>query len=242
MMEMLVEISDVVINFADESNTLNMCATNCIGAQVLSELCAQSNKRLIHISNYSVYGGYSIHPSREEELLVPRTPHAASKVAADELVIGYSEGRDLQSIIVRLVTAYGPNEKPNTGVANIITSAILGKDITVPNGNYEFMYVQDQCAVIDKILHSNKKTRIYNIGSGFRCGMLEISHIVKKALQSNCDVNVERISHPVQHGVSSDRAVFELGKYPVTYLKDGLMRTINWYLSNKAWWKDMIKE
>lgn len=234
MMEMLIEWADVIINMSSSNEPKTMNESNCAGTQTILNLLSNNPKRYIHVSDYIVYGGYSIHPNMEADLLKPQGAYAGSKAASDQLVLGYSEEYDIHATIVRLTDSYGPFLPLNHGIGAIVSNIIDDSEVTVINGNYEFTYVLDQCYFLDKVIHSNKKTKIYNMGSGHRASFSEIAFQVKKALKKDSIIRVERVVKPIQYGVASDRALMELGKLPITSLKDGLARTINWYLGLKG--------
>ena len=242
VMDLLVEESDLIINFADEKHEINMSTTNSIGVQNIMEIISKldTKKRFIHIGDYSVYGGYSIHPSREEDILKPISPHAASRASADLLVNAYNHSNDIPTSIIRFSSIYGGYQSPKAYIPNMIISMIKDEEFCVPNGNYELMHVLDQCRIIDKVIHSSRKFSTLNAGSGYRCSMTEVAHIIRKILKKDCPIIVDRISKPIQHGVSSDRAMFELGKYKAIDINDGLAQTIKWYISNVDWWRNLI--
>jgi dTDP-glucose 4,6-dehydratase len=239
--ELLVENADIVVNFANSRNPLDMVSTNCEGVQILLESIAKSKTKLLHISDYSVYGGYGIHPHREDSLLSPNCPQHASQAAGDILVQGYNKNYNLASTIIRLVTPYGPFGNPkNNHVSKAIADAILEKPITIPNGSYEFMSVEDQCKAIDRIMHSKNHAPILNVGSGHRHNMTEIAHMIQKELGHKGNIIVERSTPPVQYGIDSSRAIHDIGNYPTIDIKKGIKNTVRWYKSNMSWWKDLI--
>jgi dTDP-glucose 4,6-dehydratase len=238
LIDILVEESDMVINFADDKSFPNINVTNCIGVQNIMEsiLRSSKSKRVVHVGDYTVYGGYSIHPSREEDILKPIHPHAGARASADTIISSYARQYDLQATILRTVSTYGDFQSFTRSIPEAIIKMSEKSEAIVPNGNYELMHVSDLCPLIDKVIHSSRKFNVLNLGSGIRCSMTEVAHAIRKLSNCDCKIKVDRISKPIQHGVSSDRAIFELGKYNCISLMDGLKSTIKWYKNNQHHW------
>lgn len=225
MTGLLAEYADIIVNFANSKDS-----SDCIGAQTLATIASSSGARLIHISDYRVYGGYGIHPPKEEDPLNPITINDGIKAASDMIIQSYIEEHGVDGKIIRIPNSFGPFQSADSPIPSIIKAILEGQDISVPNGEYEFMYSKDVCHAIDLVINSNAKSSILNIGSGVRHSMVEVAHmIISLCGASRTKVSVNRVSKPVRFGISSERAIYELGQYDITPIKAALKETVDWY-------------
>jgi dTDP-glucose 4,6-dehydratase len=144
---------------------------------------AKADFRFLHVSTDEVYGSVNEGTSNENDSLLPNSPYAATKAAADLLVRSYVETYSMDIRITRCVNNYGPNQHPEKFLPMAITNIIEGKKISVYGQGMnirEWISVSDHCLAIESVLTQGKAGEIYNIGSGDRMSNLSVA---KKVLE-----------------------------------------------------------
>src|SRR4030042_2818942 len=185
---------DAVCHFAAESHVDrsikdpgNFIQTNIIGTFNLLELAksrAEKFKIFHHESTDEVYG--SLGPKGyfyEDTPYRPNSPYSASKAASDHLVRAYYKTFGLPVTVSNCSNNYGPYQFPEKLIPLIILNALEGKDLPVYGDGKnvrDWLYVEDHCEAIWKIMKSGRLEETYNIG-----GKAEIQNI--KIVQMICD-------------------------------------------------------
>ena len=135
--------------------------TDVIGTQVVANAVVNNHVELfVHISSSEVYGTALTDPMDEEHPLNPMSPYAAAKAGADRLVYSYIKTYDLPAVIVRPFNNYGPCQYLEMAIPNFIVSALQDKPLTIHgdgNSSRDWMYVEDTCRALDKILHVSRE-------------------------------------------------------------------------------------
>jgi len=252
------EHPDAVINFAAEShvdhsieNPSVFLETNVMGTQVLLDACREYGAIRFHqVSTDEVYGDLPLdRPDlffTEETPLHASSPYSASKAAADLLCGAYQRTYDLPVTISRCSNNYGPYQFPEKLIPLMISNALADKPLPVYGQGLnvrDWIYVEDHCAAIDLIMRKGTIGRTYNIG-----GYNEIKNIdiVKKILsildkpESLITYVADRKGHDMRYAIDPTLIHQELDWQPSTSFKDGLQRTVTWYLEHREWLKDIL--
>ena len=109
----------------------------------------------------------------------------------------------------------------------------------------DWLYVYDHCEAIDIVLHKGKCGEIYNIGGHNEKNNLEITRLIIDAMGENesCIEYVEdRLGHDRRYAISNDKIFSELGWQPAMTFNEGIKITIDWYLNNQKWIKQIEKK
>ena len=242
---------DIVVNFAAESHVdrsiesgRTFASSNFLGTQVLLELALKSGvDKFLQVSTDEVYGSVDEGTSNENDVLLPNSPYAATKAAADLLVRSYVETYSMDIRVTRCVNNYGPNQHPEKFLPMAITNTIEGKKIPVYGQGInirEWISVRDHCLAIESVLKQGKAGEIYNIGTGKRTSNLSLAKKILEIMQvseSSIEFIQDRKGHDLRYAVSSEKIKNELGFRVLTSLDAGLVELIQWYKSNMAWWK-----
>jgi dTDP-glucose 4,6-dehydratase len=242
----LMEVVDVVINFAAESHVDRSIVepqvfikTNVLGTQVLLDAALRHKVKLFYqISTDEVYGAVDLDSAEsftEESPLLPNSPYAASKTSADLLVRAYYRTYGLPVIISRCTNNYGPRQHPEKFIPTVILNALRDEPIPIyGDGLYvrDWIHVLDHCLAIDLILHKGKVGEVYNIGGDNEWANIELAKKIlqitdkpEKLLQSVED----RPGHDRRYTLSSDKLKCELDWNPSLPFDQGLTETIHWY-------------
>ena len=253
------EKPDIVINFAAEShvdrsieNPQVFLETNIIGTSVLMDACRKYNvKRFHQVSTDEVYGDLPLdRPDlffHEDTPLHTSSPYSSSKAAADLLVMAYHRTYGLPITISRCSNNYGPYQFPEKLIPLMIINCLANKSLPVYGEGInvrDWLYVEDHCKAIDLIIHKGKVGEVYNIGGHNEMRNIDIVKLILKELgkdESLIKYVADRKGHDMRYAIDPTKIYNELGWLPETKFNDGIKKTIQWYLKNDQWWKEIIK-
>ena len=196
----------------------------------------------------------------EETPLSPRSPYSSSKTSADLIANAYFHTYDFPINITRCSNNYGPYHLPEKLIPLIIKNILEGKKLPVYGKGEnvrDWLYVEDHAKGIDMVLHKGRLGEVYNIGgfneeSNINIVKLVISLIAQAMndepkyqalLKCNLsDINdnlieyvADRPGHDMRYAMDPTKIATELGWYPETTFKEGIKKTILWYLDNQEW-------
>jgi len=244
---------DVIINFAAESHVDRSIAkpepfltTNVLGTQVLLEAARRfDHEKFIQISTDEVYGSVAKGSFREDDVLRPSSPYAASKAAADMLTHSYFVTYGLPALITRSTNNFGPYQHPEKLIPKLIINAITGKPLPIYGDGKnvrDWLYVVDNCKAIDLVLRKGKGGEVYNVGAGNEKMNLEIAGFILKELgkpKSVIKFANDRPGHDLRYSLNCEK-LKALTWAPKHSFEMALRETINWYKKNKWWWRSLV--
>jgi dTDP-glucose 4,6-dehydratase len=250
----LVSNSDRVINFAAESHvdrsiesSEEFVRTNILGTKVLLDAIRKKpNTKFIQVSTDEVYGSIDSGSWDESFPLKPNSPYAASKAAADLLVLSYQKTYLLDLMISRCCNNYGPNQFPEKIIPLFITNLIQRKKIPVYGDGQnirEWIHVKDHCRGLDLIFENGKPGEIYNLGSGIELKNLELTEKLIDFFGFGPEIIqyvADRLGHDQRYSLNFKKASKDLGYKPEISFESGLTETISWYKDNSNWWKTKV--
>ena len=244
---------DTVINFAAESHVDRSIAgsrefvtTNVLGVQNLLDASKNSGiERFVHVSTDEVYGTIPEGSWPETDPLLPNSPYAASKAAADLLARSYHRTHGLDVRVTRCSNNYGPYQFPEKVIPLFVTNLIEGRKVPVYGSGLnvrDWLHVDDHCQAIHAVLTKGKAGEIYNIGGGLELTNLELTQMILQSFNrgsESIDYVEDRKGHDLRYSVDWTKINRELGYEPQVKFEDGLKNTIQWYRDNEAWWKPL---
>lgn len=249
---------DIIVNFAAEShvdrsieNPEIFLNTNIIGTSVLLDACKKYGiKRYHQVSTDEVYGDLPIdRPDlffTEDTPINPSSPYSASKASADLLVMSYYRTFNLPVTISRCSNNYGPYHFPEKLIPLMILNTLKDKKLPIYGNGMnirDWLYVEDHCSAIDKIIHNGTVGEIYNIGGHNEKTNLEVVKTIIKELGKSEDLIEyvkDRPGHDLRYAIDPSKISRELGWIPETKFEDGIKKTIKWYIDNEDWWSNII--
>ncbi len=252
------EKPEVVVNFAAEShvdrsieNPGVFLQTNVIGTQVLLDACRQFGVERYHqVSTDEVYGDLPLdRPDlffTEQTPLHTSSPYSASKAGADLLCNAYQRTYNLPITISRCSNNYGPYQFPEKLIPLMIANALADKPLPVYGEGLnvrDWLYVEDHCRAIDLILQNGEAGQVYNIGGHNEMRNIDIVKLILKTLgkpESLITFVTDRKGHDMRYAIDPTFIHEKLGWLPETRFADGIQKTIEWYLSHKEWWQEII--
>ena len=253
----------VVVNFAAESHvdrsiidSSPFIKTNVTGTQILGDLSKQYNiTRFLQISTDEVYGDASPNKNFDEpSALQPSSPYAASKAAADLLLLSYFRTYHLPVIITRSSNNFGPYQFPEKLIPLIITKAISGENLPIygaGNQSRDWIYVQDNCEALTQILTDGTNGNIYNISGNHELSNLDMVLTICQILSDKTGIPVDqyynlikhvkdRPGHDIRYSCVNNKIMSEIGWQPKKNFTERLEYTVDWYLSSNEWIQRVI--
>ena len=252
------EKPDVVVNFAAESHVDRsiedpgvFLRTNIIGTQVLMDACNKFGISRFHqVGTDEVYGDLPLdRPDlffTEETPITASSPYSASKASADLLAMAYHRTYGLPVTISRCSNNYGPYQFPEKLIPLMIANATADKPLPVYGEGLnvrDWLYVEDHCRAIDLVIHDGRVGEVYNIGGHNEKANIEVVKIILEQLgkpESLITYVTDRKGHDQRYAIDPTKIHDELGWLPETKFEDGIRKTIQWYLDNEDWWKNII--
>lgn len=256
-----------VVHLAAESHVdrsikdpLSFVKTNVIGTLNLLNAAKENwktnfeGKRFYHISTDEVYGSLG-----EEGLFAethpydPNSPYSASKASSDHFVRAYGETYDLPYVISNCSNNYGPNHFPEKLIPLFINNIINKKPLPVyGDGKYtrDWLFVEDHARAIDLVFHEGKNHETYNIGGFNEWQNIDLVKILCQMMDGKLGRDLgtsvqliayvkDRPGHDLRYAIDASKINKELGWSPSVTFEQGLEKTIDWYLSNEDWLKNV---
>ena len=244
---------DAIINFAAEShvdrsinNPQVFTETNILGVQTLLEAARLSKiKKFVQISTDEVYGSISTGSWLETNPLLPNSPYAASKAAADLLVRAYHKTFGLNVSITRCSNNYGRSQFPEKLIPLIITNLIDNLRIPIYGTGQnvrDWIHVDDHCAAVHSVLFEGLPGESYNIGGGNELTNINLARQILHFLNKDetlLNFVPDRLGHDFRYSVNTEKILSELKFRPKVNIRIGLEKTINWYVENELWWRPL---
>ena len=246
------EHPDIVVNFAAEShvdrsieNPGIFLQTNIIGTSVLMDACRKYGIQRYHqVSTDEVYGDLPLNRPdlffTEETPIHTSSPYSSSKAAADLLVLAYHRTYGLPVTISRCSNNYGPYHFPEKLIPLMIANALADKPLPVYGEGLnvrDWLYVKDHCYGILAVIEKGRVGEVYNLGGHNEKANIEIVKIILDKLgkpESLITHVGDRHGHDQRYAIDPAKANKELGWGPTTMFKDGIVLTIDWYLSEEG--------
>ena len=250
----LVAEADMIVNFAAESHVdrsimggAEFVHTNFNGTYELLESAKEHGVERFHqISTDEVYGSIDEGAWTEEWPLAPRNPYSATKASAELLVRSYHITHGLPVVTTRASNNIGPYQYPEKRVPLYITNALDDQPLPIYGDGSQVrdhLFVEDHCAAIDLVLHAGADGEVYNVGGENDATGLEGARLIVERLGKDeglLQFVGDRTGHDQRYALDSSK-VAALGWKPASDFRAAMQRTIDWYVANQTWWRE-IKE
>jgi len=258
---------DDVIHLAAESHVdrsitdpLIFAKTNILGTMILLNAFKElhknnwEGKRFYHVSTDEVYGSLGETGLFEETTPYdPNSPYSASKASSDHFVRAYGETYSMPYVITNCSNNYGQHQFPEKLIPLFINNILNHKPLPVyGDGNYtrDWLYVIDHAIAIDLVFHNGQNHETYNIGGFNELKNIELVKLLCQQMDAKLDNKVgtseklitfvkDRPGHDLRYAIDASKINNELGWSPTVTFEEGLSKTIDWYLSNEEWLKNV---
>ncbi len=245
---------DTIVHFAAETHVdrsiasaLPFIETNVKGTLSLLEAVRKfPHIHFHHISTDEVYGSLGESGSfSEKSPYRPNSPYSASKAASDHLVRAFAQTYGLSTTISHCSNNYGPCQNIEKFIPLMIHNCLRKKTLPVygrGSNIRDWLYVDDHAAAIWRILQEGKKGQTYDIGGNTELSNLELLHLIielivpEKPSQLHHLIHFveDRPGHDFRYAIDTTKIETELDWKPKISLRDGLLRTIKWYILASA--------
>jgi dTDP-glucose 4,6-dehydratase len=208
--------------------------------------------RFLHVSTDEVYGTLSPTdpPFAETKNYEPNSPYSASKAASDHLVRAWHHTYGLPVLTTNCSNNYGPYHFPEKLIPLVLLNALSGKPLPIYGDGQQvrdWLYVQDHCRAIARVLEAGRVGETYNIGGWNEKPNLEVVNTlcaVLDELKPRVDGKryaeqityvKDRPGHDRRYAIDARKIERELGWKPQETFETGIRKTVEWYLANQVW-------
>ena len=250
----LISESDIVINFAAESHVDRSILdakpfmdSNIIGVYNILEQIKLHKKRLIQISTDEVFGSLENESADEKFKLNSSSPYASSKASAELIVNSYVKTYECDCIITRCTNNYGPHQFPEKLIPKTLLLAENNKKIPIYGTGKnirDWIHVDDHCNAIIDVLHKGKSGESYNISANNEIDNITIVKKILSLMDKSEDLIEfveDRPGHDFRYSLDSSKIRTSLNWSSKINFDKGIQKTIDWYLKNQEWWKNIEK-
>jgi dTDP-glucose 4,6-dehydratase len=243
---------DAVMHFASPASPPEYLAypfetldAGSLGTRRMLDLAKTTGARFLVASTSEIYGEPLVHPQRESywgnvNSVGPRAVYDEAKRFAETLTMTYHRELGVNTGIVRIFNTYGPRLRAADGrvVSNFIVQAMENRPLTVYGDGGQtrsYTYVEDEVRGILALLDSNL-TGPVNIGNPNECTVLELARLVIEITGSESSLVYEPLptDDPTRRQPDISLAREHLAWEPTVALRDGLIRTHEWFLKERA--------
>ncbi|MEQ9451349.1 MAG: dTDP-glucose 4,6-dehydratase [Pseudomonadales bacterium] len=215
----------------------------------------QDQFRFHHVSTDEVYGDLEGPDSYfvETTPYMPSSPYSASKAGSDHLVRAWWRTYGLPVIITNCSNNYGPYQFPEKLIPHMILSALAEKPLPVYGSGEQvrdWLYVDDHVTALHLALTQGSPGETYNIGGhnehtnihvvGAICDLLREILDNGKNYRSLITHVTDRQGHDKRYAIDASKLQASLGWVPAESFESGLKKTVEWYLANRTWWRNIL--
>lgn len=240
---------DRSINSPDEFIQTNVVGTYSL-LQAARKIWIQeadiNRHRFHHISTDEVFGSLEKNSPSFSELTAynPRSPYSASKASSDHLVQAYYHTYGLNVTISNCSNNYGPYQHQEKLIPTIIYACLKQKPIPIYNDGSnirDWLYVEDHCHAIDLIIRRGTPGENYNIGANTEYSNYHLTQLLCEIIAEQLKKPVtdylkliqfvdDRPGHDFRYAINSEKIKKQLGWQPIYQMREGLKKTVQWYL------------
>ena len=254
-----------VFHFAAETHVDNsikdvtpFISSNVIGTiNLLNASVKYEVEGFHHISTDEVYGALKLDDPAftEQTPYDPQNPYSASKASSDHFVMAYHNTYGLPTVITNCSNNYGPRQHVEKLIPKTISNIKQGKKIPVYGKGEnirDWIYVEDHCDALYVVLEKGLIGETYNIGGNEEKTNLNIVNLICEILDKKSPslelssykelitYVKDRPGHDFRYAINAQKIKNELGWEPKYKFSNAISDTIDWYLSNKDWWNNIL--
>jgi nucleoside-diphosphate-sugar epimerase len=190
---------------------------------------------VVYASSSSVYGNAASYPCRESDLPAPYSPYGVTKLAGEQLAVLYAKNYGVPTVALRFFTVYGPRQRPEMAMAQMIDAALTGSTFTLfaaPGAIRDFTYVDD---VVRAVILAGRTPGlppglVVNVCGGEPATMHDVLGHLRRIVGGDFSVQEAPVvpGDVIRTGGDSQVARRLLGWSPRTTLFDGLFQQVLW--------------
>jgi len=214
----------------------------------------KNNFRFLHVSTDEVYGDLEGTTDffSEETSYDPSSPYSATKASSDHLVRAWHRTYGLPVLITNCSNNYGPCQFPEKLIPHVILNALEGKNLPIYGDGRQirdWLYVDDHVLALMSVVLDGNVGETYNIGGSNEIQNIEvvkkICNILDKLISNKLNGMAsfselityvkDRPGHDVRYAINANKINRDLGWKPEESFESGILKTVQWYLTNKEW-------
>jgi len=244
---------------------LKFVSTNVMGTAVLLEAVRlylrspagrrKRSFRLHHISTDEVFGSLdAVGRFSETTPYAPRSPYAASKAGSDHLVRAWRETYGLPVVLSNCCNNYGPWQFPEKLIPLMIIKALNGERLPVYGRGQQvrdWIHVDDHARALHAILTNGELGESYNVGADCERRNLDVVEAVCDLVDEQAPLKggkrrreliafvQDRPGHDLRYSIDATKIRARLGWRPRETFASGLTKTVQWYIGNAGWWRQI---
>lgn len=259
------EITDV-IHLAAESHVdrsiegpMEFATTNVIGTLNLLN-CAKNYWNSLeghtfhHVSTDEVYGSLGSEGLFTETTPYdPRSPYSASKAASDHFVNAFFHTYGFPVKMSNCSNNYGSHHFPEKLIPLMIQNIINMKPLPVYGKGEnirDWLWVEDHASAIETIFFNGTYGESYNVGGLNEWKNIDLVHFLCQLMDKKLNRTEgtsaslityvkDRSGHDMRYAIDASKLENELGWKPSIKFEEGLEKTVDWYLENTDWVKEV---
>lgn len=246
---------DTVVNFAAETHVDRSIAlaaefvrTNVTGTETLLRAALDAGvSRFVQVSTDEVYGSIDSGSWHEDCPVRPNSPYAAAKAAGDLMALAYARTHGLDVRVTRCGNNYGPHQFPEKLIPLFVTNLLSGRPVPLYGDGAnvrDWLHVDDHCRGIHLVVEKGSAGEIYHIGGGTELTNRELTEMLLQACGAGPEMITyvaDRPGHDRRYSLD-DTKLRGLGYRPLVPFREGLAETVEWYRTERAWWRPLIRK
>jgi UDP-glucuronate 4-epimerase len=206
---------------------------NVLASERLFEAATVAGARTVFASSSSIYGDAAAYPTAEDTPARPLSPYGITKLAGEHLAYAYGREFDLDHVVLRYFTIYGPAQRPDMALARMVDSVARGTPFVLHGDGTQsrsFTYVGDAVEATVMAMEKAPAGSVYNVGGGVEMSILQTI----EALAAISGKRLDFFEAPRREGDASRTAAdtsrirAELGWTPATPFEAGLAAQWQW--------------
>jgi dTDP-glucose 4,6-dehydratase len=239
--------------------------TNIIGTYTLLEAslsywrglpaAGRERFRFHHVSTDEVYGSLGeIGRFTEQTPYRPNSPYSASKASSDHLVRAWHKTFGLPVVVSNCSNNYGPFQFPEKLIPLMTVNALQRKPLPVYGRGLnvrDWLYVEDHARALSTIITRGAVGETYNVGGNNEMRNIDVVEAVcdlvdemapeprSGSRRSLITFVEDRPGHDRRYAIDASKLARDLGWTPSETFATGLRKTVEWYVTNQAWWEKL---
>ena len=207
---------------------------------VLQAARSAGARRVVFASSSSVYGDTPTLPKHEEMPVSPRSPYAASKLAAEAYCRSFAHSYGLETVSLRFFNVFGPRQDPaseySAAIPRFVTRMLSGRPAVIfgdGRQSRDFTFVSNavQACLLSASSGPASSGEAFNVGCGSRITLVELVELLGEIIGGAPE---PEFAQPRTGDVrDSEAAVAKagelLGYRPLVGVREGLEETVRWF-------------
>ena len=259
---------DGVIHLAAESHVdrsitdpLIFVKTNLLGTANLLQVAKKKwsgnfeGKKFHHVSTDEVFGSLEMGNGffTEETAYDPRSPYSASKAGSDHLIKAFYHTYHFPAVLTNCSNNYGPNHFPEKLIPLMINNILHNKPLPVYGKGEnvrDWLHVKDHARAIDVVFHHGRAGETYNVGGHNEWKNIDLVYLLCDLMDEKLGRTpgtnrqlityvTDRAGHDLRYAIDAGKIERELAWVPDYTFEEGLAETVDWYLANETWLKNV---